>query len=129
MVAEPEIEYPVSSDPAVATDEQRKKLSEIIEEINAAFDKHFDADVKWEKLLKIKEILSKNENLKKSALANTFADFHFAYDDEVDNALSDNYDDDEDFYSLLLDNDEVRKKTTHIFMWEIYTGFRGNIAA
>jgi type I restriction enzyme R subunit len=128
LVAEPEIEYSVSGESAVPPDEQRKKLSKIIEEINAAFDKRFDADVEWEKALKIKEVLLKDEKLKASALANNFTDFHFAYDDAVETALSD-HDDDEEFYSLLLDNDEVRKRVTHIFMGEIYIGLRGNSAA
>ncbi|GMO43760.1 MAG: DEAD/DEAH box helicase family protein [Treponemataceae bacterium] len=122
--AEPEIEYPVPGEVIIGPDE-RKRLSKIIEEINAAYDKHFDTDVVTKAALQVKDILMKDERLRASAKTNTLKDFHFTYNDSVDDALVDGYDQNEEFYSLLLNNDELKKRVMHVFVEDVYTSLKG----
>ncbi|MDR2602058.1 MAG: hypothetical protein LBC53_06370, partial [Spirochaetaceae bacterium] len=119
LAAEPEIEYPAPGEAVIGPDE-RKRLSKIIEEINAVYDKHFDTDVVARAALQVRDILLKDERLKASARTNTLKDFHFTYDDSVDDALVDGYDQNEDFYSLLLNNDELKKTVTRVFIEDVY---------
>jgi type I restriction enzyme R subunit len=122
-VADPEIEYPVSGETFIGPDE-RKRLSKIIEELNARYDKHFDTEVITKSALQVKDILMKDERLKTSAKTNTLKDFHFTYDDSVDDALVNGYDQNEEFYSLLLNNDEIKKKVMYIFIEDVYKSLR-----
>jgi type I restriction enzyme R subunit len=122
-VAEPEIEYPVPGEVIIGPDE-RKRLSKIIEEINARYNKSLITDVAIKAALQVKDILMKDERLKASARTNTLKDFHFTYDDSVDDALVDGYDQNEDFYSLLLNNDELKKKVMHIFIEDVYNSLK-----
>ncbi|MDR2768673.1 MAG: hypothetical protein LBB82_10160, partial [Treponema sp.] len=117
--AQPEIEYPVPGEVTIGPDE-RKRLSQIIEEINAKYNKSLIADVAIRAALQVKDILMQDERLKASAQTNSFKDFHFTYDDRVDDALVDGYDQNEEFYSLLLNNDELKKTVTHVFIEDVY---------
>jgi type I restriction enzyme R subunit len=74
--------------------------------------------------LQVKDILMKDERLKASAKTNTFTDFHFTYNDRVDDALIDGYDQNEEFYSLLLNNDELKKTVMHVFIEDVYKSLR-----
>jgi type I restriction enzyme R subunit len=121
--ANPEIEYPIPGEVAIGPDE-RKRLSKIIEELNALYDKHFDTNVITKSALQIKDILMKDERLKASAKTNTLKDFYFTYDDSVDDALVDGYDQNEEFYSLLLNNDEIKKRVMYVFIEYIYKSLR-----
>ncbi|MDR1099981.1 MAG: hypothetical protein LBL28_05805, partial [Treponema sp.] len=123
VVAEPEIEYPVPGVVIVGPDEH-KRLSQIIEEINAKYNKTLMDDVAIKAALQVKDILMKDERLKASAKTNTFKDFHFTYDDSVDDALVDGYDQNKEFYSLLLNNDELKKRVMHIFIEDVYNSFK-----
>jgi type I restriction enzyme R subunit len=123
MVADPEIEYPVPGEVFIGPDE-RKRLSQIIEEINAAYDKHFDTDVASKSALQVRDLLMKDEKLKASAKTNTFKDFHFSYDDSVKDALIGGYEQNEDFYSLLLNNEDLKKKVMHVFIEDVYKSLK-----
>jgi type I restriction enzyme R subunit len=122
-VAEPEIEYPVPGEVIIGPDE-RKRLSQIIEEINAKYNKTLMVDVGIKAALQVKDILMKDDRLKASARTNTLKDFHFTYDDSVDDALVDGYDQNEDFYSLLLNNDELKKTVMHVFIEDVYNSLK-----
>jgi type I restriction enzyme, R subunit len=116
---QPEIEYPVPGEVIIGPDE-RKRLSKIIEEINAKYNKKFDTDVVSKTALQVKEILLKNEKLKASAKTNTFEDFHFSYNDSVNDALLNGYEQSDDFYGLLLNNDELKKSVMDVFIDDVY---------
>jgi type I restriction enzyme R subunit len=122
-VAKPEIEYPIPGEIIIGPDE-RKRLSQIIEEINAVYNKRFDTDVATKAALQVKDILMKNEKLKASAKTNTLKDFHFSYDDSVKDALLNGYEQNEDFYALLLNNDELKRRIMHIFIEDVYKNLR-----
>ena len=123
MTADPEIDYPIPGDVLIGPDE-RKRLSQIIEEINAVYNRHFDTDVAAKAALQVKDILLKDEKLKASARTNTLKDFHFSYDDSLEDALLDGYEQSDDFYALLLNNDELKKKVMHIFIEDVYKSLK-----
>ena len=65
-----------------------------------------------------------SEELKASAKNNTEKDFEFAYFDNIDDALIEGSNQNNDFFSLLLDNEEKKKEVMGIFAEEIYKGLR-----
>ena len=101
-----------------------KRLSEIIDEINSKTGKTYDNDVAIKAMLQIKDLMMKSEKLKESAKANTESDFAFSYFDGVDDALLAGLSQNQDFFSLLLNNNEVKKEVLGIFVSEIYKSLR-----
>ena len=75
-------------------------------------------------MLQIKDILMKSDKLKTSAKNNTVKDFEFAYFDDIDDALIAGLSQNQDFFSLLLSNDEIKKQVLGIFTEEIYKSLR-----
>ena len=102
----------------------KKKLSEIIDEINAIYNKNFDVDVASKAALQMRDLLLKNGHLRDSARNNTLKDFKYAYFDAVQDALIEGYEQNADFFSLLLDNDEKKKELMQVFLKEIYLQLR-----
>lgn len=107
----------------------KKKLSEIIEEINAAYNKKFDVDVAAKSALQMRDILLKNSHLKDSAKNNSLSDFKFAYFDAVQDALIEGYEQNKDFFTLLLDNDEKKRELMQVFVRDIYKNLRNDEVA
>lgn len=103
----------------------KKKLSEIIDEINASYNKNFDVDVATKATLQIRDILLKNGHLKDSAKNNTLRDFKFAYFDAVQAALIEGYEQNQDFFALLLDNDERQRELMYVFLEDVYKTLSG----
>lgn len=66
----------------------------------------------------------KSDKLKTSAKNNTVKDFEFAYFDDIDDALIAGLSQNQDFFSLLLSNDEIKKQVLGIFTEEIYKSLR-----
>ena len=102
------------------TEDKVEKLSEIIAEINSIAGKNYDNDVAVKAMLQIKDILLKSEKLRTSAKNNTEKDFEFAYFDDIDDALIEGLEQNKDFISLLLSNDDIKKKVLGIFAPEVY---------
>lgn len=107
------------------TEDEEKKLSEIIAEINSRAGKNYDNDVAVKAMLQIKDILLKSEELKASALVNDQNNFEFTYFDNTDDALVEGLSQNQDFFTLLLNNDEIKKEVLGVFASEIYRSFRG----
>lgn len=108
----------------VLSEDKEEKLSEIIAEINSIAGKSYDNDVAVKAMLQIKDIMMKSEKLKTSAKNNTEKDFEFAYFDNIDDALIEGLEQNQDFFSLLLGNDEIKKKVLGIFSEEIYNSLK-----
>lgn len=115
--------------PATLEEQQRKLLSQIIDEVNALYDKDYEPDFTTKAAMQIRDLLLKNpairERLVKSARSNSIEEFRFTYDDCVQDALVEGYDQNVDFYTMLLNNEEVRAKFAAVFMAEIYRILRG----
>ena len=120
---DPIVNLPIA-DQIILTPEKTEKLSQIIAEINSRTGKAYDNDVAVKAMLQIKDILMKSEELKASAKNNTEKDFEFAYFDNIDDALIKGLSQNEDFFSLLLQNEEIKKEVLGIFAGEIYKSLR-----
>ena len=110
--------------PAQPEAEQLKMLSVIIEEINTIYGSKGDTNVRTKAAMQIRDILLRDSRLKASAKNNPFEDFKFTYRDSVSDALVAGYDENVDFYTLLLGNEELRDKITDVFMEEVYKTLR-----
>ena len=106
------------------TNDKVKKLSEIIAEINSKSGKAYDNDVVLKSLLQIRDLMLKSETLKTAAKNNTEDDFNFAFFDSIDDALIEGLDQNQDFFSLLLNNDEMKRQVLGTFSGEIYHSLR-----
>lgn len=115
---------------SVNIDEQKMaRLSEIIDEINNSTGKKLDVPVAAKSLLQIKDILLKSEALQTSARSNGLKDFGFSYYDSIDNALIEGFNQNQDFFTLLLDKDDVKKRVMSLFLEDVYKELRGNTKA
>lgn len=76
-------------------------------------------------MLQIKDILMKSKSLKKSAKSNDVKNFEFAYFDDIDDALIEGLGQNQEFFSLLLSNEEMKKEVLGIFTDEIYKSLGG----
>lgn len=123
IVAKPVVKLPTAETFGL-TEAKEKRLSEIIAEINSRTGKEYDNDVAVKAMLQIRDILLKSEKLKASAKNNTEKDFEFSYFDDIDNALIEGLEQNQDFFSLLLNNAEIKKEVLGIFAEEIYKSLR-----
>lgn len=119
VVAEPEIKYG-DPKPVSVELEQKRRLSEIIEEINLEKGISIDSNLAFSSLEQIKDILINNSDLKTSANINSYNNFGFSYYKNVDKALIEGYEHNKDLYKLLLDDEDTKKRILGIYMEEIY---------
>lgn len=106
------------------TPAKEERLSQIIAEINSRTGKSYDNDVAVKAMLQIKDILMKSDKLKASAKANSVKEFEFSYFDDIDDALIEGLEQNQDFFSLLLSNEEIKREVLGIFTDEIYKSLR-----
>ncbi|NMA73456.1 MAG: type I restriction endonuclease subunit R [Bacteroidales bacterium] len=102
---------------------QRKKLSQIIEEINSLYDKDFDTNSTTRAAMQIKDALLRNERLQASARSNDLKHFKYVFEDSVEDALVESFDQNVDFFTTLLNDKDLRRKITEVFLEEIYNQF------
>ena len=118
IVADPFVNLPIAE--TQLSEDEEKKLSEIIDEINSRTGNHFDKDVAAQAMLQIKEILLKSQKLQQSALVNSEDEFKFSYFDDIDDALVQGLEQNQDFFSMLLSNPEIKKQVMGVFVTEVY---------
>jgi type I restriction enzyme R subunit len=123
LVAQPVMKLPTAESFGL-TEAKEERLSQIIAEINSRTGKAYDNDVAVKAMLQIRDILMKSDKLKTSAKNNTVKDFQFSYFDDIDDALIEGLSVNQDFFSLLLGNDEIKKQVLGIFTEEIYKSLR-----
>ena len=123
LVSKPVTRLP-ESDGFNLTEAKIERLSRIIADINSRTGKSYDNDVAVKAMLQIKDILMKSERLKKSAKNNSEKDFEFSFYDDIDDALIEGLEQNQDFFTLLLNNDEIKRSVLGIFAGEIYTSLR-----
>ena len=119
----PMVKLPTADDFGL-TEDKEKKLSEIIAEINAKSGKGYDTDIVVKSILQIRDLMMKSEKLKTSAKNNTADDFSFAFFDNVDDVLIDGLEQNSDFFSLLLNNDEMKHQVLGALVGDIYSSLR-----
>ncbi len=123
IVAKPVVKLP-SAETFGLTPAKEERLSEIIAAINARTGKSYDSDVAVKAMLQIRDILMKSDKLKASAKNNTVKDFEFSYFDDIDDALIEGLEQNQDFFSLLLNDEEIKREVLGIFTEEIYTSLK-----
>ena len=123
LVAKPVMKLPVAEHFGL-TEDKEKRLSEIIDEINNRTGKNYDNDIVVKAMLQIRDILMKSDKLKTSAKSNTQKDFEFTYFDDIDDALIEGLSQNQEFFSMLLANDEMKREVLGIFSDEIYKSLR-----
>ena len=123
IIADPIVRLPMA-EPFGLTEDKVKKLSEIISEINSRTGRAFDNDVAVKAMLQVKDIMIKSDELKRSANNNTEKDFKLSYLKNIDNALIEGLEQNKDFFTLLLENDELKHRVLGIFSDEIYKVLR-----
>ena len=119
----PIVKLPVA-DPFHLTEDKVARLSDIIAEINSLVGKDYDSDVAVKAMLQIKDIMMKSEKLKTSARNNKLKDFQMAYYSDIDEALIEGLEQNKDFFSLLLNNEKIKKDVLGIFVEEIYNSLK-----
>ena len=123
LKSDPSVKLPTADDFGL-TDDKEKKLSEIIAEINSKTGKKYDNDVVVKSMLQIRDLMMKSDKLKTSAKNNSADDFNFTFYDNVDDALIEGLEQNQDFFSLLLNNEEMKRQVLGIFAEEIYRSLR-----
>ncbi|MCL2112687.1 MAG: DEAD/DEAH box helicase family protein [Streptococcaceae bacterium] len=126
-VAELEGEYAVKlNKPTLSeiTEDQEKKLSEIISEMNEQLGSAIDDSVGVTGAITIRELLKKNEKLKQSAKVNSRDDFKFAFDRQIDEALTAGFMQNQDFFGALLNNEQFKKRVAQMFVDDVYNSFK-----
>ena len=123
LVSRPVIRLP-QSDGFNLTEAKIERLSAIIEEINSRTGRAYNSDVAVKAMLQIRDILMRSERLRTSAKNNSESDFEFSFYDDIDDALIEGLEQNKDFFTLLLSNDELKKEVLGIFATEIYKSLR-----
>ena len=103
------------------TKDEEQLLSRIIDDINAASGQTFDTDVATKAMLQIKDLLLKNENLKVGAKNNNEDDFAFSFYDDADEALLEGLMSNNEFFTLLLNDQNLKKRVLDAFKHSVYT--------
>ena len=128
VTASPVVKLPTAYDIVLAPAKE-ERLSQIIKEINSKTGKQYDNDVAIKAALQIRDIMKKSEELKTSAKNNSEQDFEFAYFDHVDDALIDGLEQNQDFFTLLLQNDEIKREVLGLFLSDTYHSLRDDEGA
>ena len=121
--ADPIVTLP-TSEPLNTTSARTEKLSQIIEEINSKTGKNYDARIASKAILQINEQFLKSKTMQNRAQHNKLQEFALVFFDEVDSILSNNISQNEDFFELLLNNDEIKHRLFDTFVDDIYIRLR-----
>lgn len=106
------------------TVDEVKHLSEIIDEVNSRAGKGYDSSAMTKVMLQIKDLLLHSDKLKTAAKNNTEQDFEFSFYDNTDDALIEGLSQNQDFFSLLLSNDDIKHRVLGVFLHEVYKELR-----
>ena len=106
------------------TKAKEEHLSVIIAELNSKTGKNFDNGVVVKSMLQIRDLLMKSDKLRVSAKNNNLKDFEFSFFSNIDEALIEGLSQNEEFFTLLLNNDEIKREVLGIFTGEIYKSLR-----
>lgn len=103
---------------------KKKKLSQIISEINLRMGKDYDEDVAVKSVFQIKDIMMKSDVIRKTAMNNTEKDFELSFFDNLDAALVKGMEQNRDFFTMLLKHKDMKQQILGIFVDEIYKSIR-----
>lgn len=116
----------VAADQFNLTEEKEAKLSDIIRDINSKTGMEFNNDVAIKSALQIRDIMKSNPDLLASAKNNNQDDFSLAYYSNIEKALVDGLEQNQEFFTLLLNQPELQKELLGLFLSDIYKSLRDN---
>ena len=87
--------------------------------------KQYDRDTTIQSVLQIQDMLRQSHTLKTAAQHNTESDFEKTFYRDMDELLIRHVEQNEDFFGLLLGNEEIKKQVLGIFVNEMYREFHG----
>lgn len=119
LIGDPTVNLPTAESFNLSEDEEQK-LSDIIKAVNSKTGKSFDSDVAVKAALQIRDLMKKNPDLIASAKTNTLSNFEFSYFTGVDDALLDGLQQNQEFFSMLLNDESLKKEVLGIFIKSIY---------
>ena len=119
LIGNPTVKLP-TAETFNLTEDEEQRLSEIIKEVNSKTGKSFDSDVAFKAALQIRDLMKKNPDLIASAKSNTVNEFEYSYFTGVDDALLDGLQQNQEFFSLLLNDEALKKEVLGIFIKSIY---------
>ncbi|UZW12850.1 type I restriction endonuclease [Clostridium pasteurianum] len=124
LIKEGEVELkPTAFGKSVNKEEEKEKLSSIIERLNDKFGTNFTETDRLS-IDQIKEDIINNDDLAQKAKSNTMENFKFSYDkaflDIVINRMGQN----KEFFMKILENSDFRDSIMQHLMEEVYTTFR-----
>lgn len=119
LIGDPIVNLP-SAESFNLTEDDEQKLSDIIKAVNSKTGKSFDSDVAIKAALQIRDLMKKNPDLIASAKTNTLSNFEFSYFTGVDDALLDGLQQNQEFFSMLLNDEALKKEVLGIFIKSIY---------
>ena len=70
--------------------------------------------------MQIRDLLLHDKQLQECAKVETLKNFKFKYNDSVKKALINGYDQNQDFFALLLNNEELKDRFMKVYMEDIY---------
>lgn len=108
------------------SEDKEQRLSEIIKEINSRTGMSCNNDVAMKAALQIRDIMKSNAELMASAANNTVIDFELAYYSNIEDALVEGLTQNQEFFTLLLNQPELQKEVLGIFLEDIYNSLREN---
>ena len=123
IIPDPIVKLPIADD-IILPESKEEKLSEIIREINEKTGKNFDTEVAKRAAIQVRDMMKKNEDLRKSAQNNSQKDFSFSYYDHINAALMEGMEENKEFFSYLLRDESVKKQVLGVFIEEIYKSLR-----
>lgn len=108
--------------------EDKKRLSTIIDKINEATGSNFDRDIVVKSILQLRDLLMKSSHLRSRAKNNSEQDFELSYFDRLDDMLIEGLAHNKEFFTLLLNNANLKKEVLGTFAEKIYDSLRGGVA-
>ncbi|MDC2844317.1 hypothetical protein PO185_01210 [Limosilactobacillus mucosae] len=103
-------------------------MSTIIDKINEATGSNFDRDIVVKSILQLRDLLMKASHLCSRAKNNIEQDFELSYFDRLDDMLIEGLAHNKEFFTLLLNNANLKKEVLGTFAEKIYDSLRGGVA-
>jgi len=119
----PEITMPTLD--SIPEEDEEENLSKIIERLNSTYGVNLDPKVAGKGVEQIIAKAEHDEELRRIAVANDFRNFALPFDDAATKRLIvESYEQSEDFYNLLLNNDEARRTVLNAIARNVYEKLR-----
>lgn len=123
----PEPQAVVPEPSAGFAEDSEERLSKIIERMNSLYGTNLDPAIATKCVQQIKTRLESDETLAKAAKANTLDAFKLPFFGAAEDAMTDCLEQNEEFYSLLLNNKDAAETLLGAIIKNVYTSLRSEV--